>query len=240
MPSQRLDKIIAGAGPYTRSQAAGLIKSGRVAVGGRVAVSASEKCDPFEERVSVDGAPLAFREHRYIMMNKPRGYVSSTADRRERTVLELLDDRYSGLGLFPAGRLDKDAEGLLLLTNDGGLAHEITSPAGKVSKRYYIEFEGGITDGDAEAFSRGLVLGDGTKCLPAELAPAPGGAYVTLREGKYHQVKRMMAALGKRVTYIKRLSIGGLALDEGLQPGEYCEISDEIQLAAIISNKKVK
>jgi len=235
MPSQRLDKTIAGSGPYTRSQAAELIRGGRVTVDGRVAGSASEKCDPGSAQVSIDGAPLVFREFRYVMMNKPCGYVSSTEDRREKTVMELLDDSYSGLGLFPAGRLDKDAEGLLLLTNDGGLAHDITSPGRKVSKRYYIEFDGAVTDADAEAFSGGLLLGDGTKCLPAALEPAPGGAYVTLWEGKYHQVKRMMAALGKPVKYIKRLSIGGLALDEGLEPGEYCEITDDIHL--LLCNK---
>ena len=235
MPKQRLDKTIADSGLYSRREAVALIKGRRVAVGGRIESCASSKLDPDNEQVTVDGAPLDFRKYCYIMMNKPGGYVSSTADRRERTVLELLDDRYANLGLFPAGRLDKDAEGLLLLTNDGAFAHDVTSPAKKVYKKYYIEVEGPVTDEDADAFAQGLVLGDGTKCLPATLEPAPGGAYVTLCEGKYHQVKRMMAALGKPVKFIKRLSIGGLELGEALKPGEYCEINDEIHL--ISANK---
>ena len=233
MPTQRLDKTIADSGLYTRRQAAELIKGGRVAIGGRIAMSASSRLDPDKETVTVDGAPLEFRRYRYIMMNKPSGYVSSTSDRNERTVLELLDDRYANLGLFPAGRLDKDAEGLLLLTNDGALAHDITSPAKKVYKKYFVEIDGIITESDIEAFARGMQLNDGTQCLPAKLEPAQtqatapglGAAYVTLCEGKYHQVKRMMAAIGKPVKYIKRLSIGNLSLDESLKPGEYREIS---------------
>jgi len=235
MPTQRLDKTIADSGLYSRREAVALIKGGRVAVSGRISNCASLRLDSDVEQVTVDGAPLDFRKYRYIMMNKPGGYVSSTAERGERTVMELLDDKYASLGLFPAGRLDKDAEGLLLLTNDGAFAHDVTSPARKVYKKYYVEVEGLVTDEDVRAFSQGLVLGDGTKCLPATLEPAPGGAYVTLCEGKYHQVKRMMATLGKPVKFIKRLSIGGLELGESLKPGEYREINDEIRL--ISANK---
>ena len=226
----RLDRILASTGFYSRRDASLLIRQGRVCVGGNVAVSGDEKHDPESVRVTVDGKPICYREFYYIMLNKPAGYVSSTEDRRERTVMELLDEKYSKLGLFPAGRLDKDAEGLLLLTNDGALAHSITSPAKKIDKRYFVEIDGTVSDGDIDAFAQGLTLGDGAKCMPAALERADGGAFVTVREGKYHQVKRMMAALGKPVKYLKRVAIGGLALDEGLMPGEYRELNDEIHL----------
>jgi len=225
----RLDRIITSTGLYTRSEAAALIKCGRVTVGGKPACSGAEKHDPYAVQVAVDGERLEYREFRYVMLNKPRGYISSTGDRLERTVMELLDEKYSKLGLFPAGRLDKDAEGLLLLTNDGEFAHNITSPSKKVGKRYFVEINGTITARDVELFAQGITLGDGTKCLPATLEPAPNrGAFVTLREGKYHQVKKMIAALGMQVVSLKRIAIGNLKLDEGLKPGEFLELSHEI------------
>jgi len=229
MPTQRLDKIISDTGRFTRSEASALIVRGRITVDGHVVKRAAEKFDPETVSISFDGMKLEYRKFRYIVMNKPAGYVSSTADRRDKTVLELLDNKYEKFGLFPAGRLDKDAEGLLILTNDGGLAHNIMAPSKKVNKRYFVRFSGEISDGDITAFADGLVLGDGTKCLPAVLEPAQCGAYVTLREGKYHQVKRMMSAIGKPVSYLRRIAIGGLKLDENLKPGEYCEITDEIK-----------
>ena len=240
MPAQRLDKIIAGSGLYSRSEARALIKSGRVAVGAAVAASGAEKCDPGRDCVTIDGAPLEYKKFRHFMMNKPEGYVSSTADRREKTVIDLLDGKYEKLGLFPAGRLDKDASGLLLLTNDGELAHKITSPSSKIGKRYFVRTDGQVSADEIKAFSEGLVLGDGTKCLPAVLEPAEGGAFVTICEGKYHQAKRMMAALGKPVTSLKRVSIGGLVLDDGLAPGEYREITDETAHLCLISNNFVQ
>ena len=228
MPTIRLDRIIAGSGLYSRNEAAELIKRGSVVVGGEAALSGAQKHDPEAEQITIDGAPLLFEKFRYIMLNKPKGYVSSTGDRRERTVMELLDARYSKLGLFPIGRLDKDAEGLLLLTNDGELAHRITSPGKGVAKRYHVGTEGAVTASDVALFARGVELSDGTICKPALLEPAPGGAAVTISEGKYHQVKRMMAAIGKQVKTLKRVAIGGLWLDESLGLGEYREISDEI------------
>jgi len=229
----RLDRIIAGTGLYSRSEAATLIKTGRVVVGDRTVSQGAEKFDPDSDKILIDGSELCYRKFRYIMMNKPIGYVSSTNDRREKTVIDLLDIKYKKLGLFPAGRLDKDAEGLLLLTNDGELSHNITSPVKRVSKKYFVQVDEAITNEDIAAFAGGLKLGDGTKCLPAILEPAPGGAFVTICEGKYHQVKRMMAVIGKPVKYLKRIAIGGLILDESLQSGEYCEINDEISLVLI-------
>ena len=226
----RLDKLIAESGMYSRSEAAALIRSGRVSVSGIVASQNSEKINPETQEVSIDGRLLEYKRFHYIMLNKPQGYVSSTQDRRERTVMELLDERFIKLGLFPAGRLDKDAEGFLLLTNDGEFAHKVTSPTGKVTKRYFALLDGEVTDDDIGAFSRGITLGDGTICLPAVLERASEGAFITLSEGKYHQVKRMMASIGKPVRYLKRTAIGGLMLDEGLELGEYRELSDEIRL----------
>ena len=230
MPLLRLDKIIASSGLYSRSGASALINSGRAAVDGCRAVSGAQKHDPGDVIITADGKMLDYIEYRYIMLNKPTGYVSSTNDKKEKTVIELLGPIYTKLGLFPAGRLDKDAEGLLLLTNDGLLAHKITSPAEKIDKRYFVEFDGDITDANVNDFAAGLQLSDGSHCLPAFLERAPNGAIVTIREGKYHQVKRMMAAIGKHVTYLKRLSIGGLMLDAELEPGMYKELGDEVMV----------
>ena len=164
------------------------------------------------------------------MMNKPAGVVSATEDRDERTVIDLLGHELSKLGLFPVGRLDKDAQGLMLLTNDGDFAHRVTSPSKSIYKKYFVTFEGEILPEDIYKFAQGIVLADGTKCLPAELEGISGGAIVTICEGKYHQVKRMMAAIGKPVICLKRIAIGQLMLDESLKPGQYCDISDKINL----------
>ena len=226
----RLDRILSNTGLYSRREASILISRGRVCVDGCIAVSGDVRYDPEKVSVTVDGEPIAYQKYCYIMMNKPAGYISSTLDRRDKTVMELLDARYAKLGLSPAGRLDKDAEGLLLLTNDGEFTHSILAPAKRIEKKYYVEIDGIITNADIDALRAGLILRDGTKCLPAGLQRTAGGAFVTLCEGKYHQVKRMMAALGKPVVYLKRVAIGGLELDENLKPGEYRELTEEIQL----------
>jgi len=240
MPTLRLDKIVAGIANYSRSEATAVIKQGRVAVGGVTALSGTAKIDPETEPVTIDGALVKYRRYCYLMMNKPGGYVSSTRDDRDRTVMELLDDKYRDIGLFPAGRLDKDAEGLLILTNDGDFAHMLTSPSKRVGKKYFVQIDDSISVSDIEAFTTGISLADGTKCLPAKLENTPEGVYVTLFEGKYHQVKRMMAAIGKPVKHLKRVAIGGLTLDDSLKPGDYCEIDGEILHDSLISNKRVK
>jgi len=226
----RLDKLISDSGLYSRSEAIMLIRSGRVSVDSRVVTLNSEKIDPNVMTIKIDNKPFVYKKYHYLMMNKPQGFVSSTLDKKERTVIELLDERYNNIGLFPAGRLDKDAEGFLLLTNDGELSHKIASPNCKVEKRYFVEFEGEISDDDILAFESGLKLNDGMVCLPAKLERAENGAYVTLREGKFHQVKKMMAAIGKPVKYLKRVAIGKLVLDESLEPGQYRELGKEIGL----------
>ena len=230
MSMERLDKLLASTGRWSRAEAKRLVREGRVLDGGRAAVSAEEKYDPETARLTVDGEPLRLREHVYVMLNKPAGVLSATEDGRGKTVLDLLPEAYRKRGLFPVGRLDKDTEGLLLLTDDGVLAHELLSPKKHVDKVYFTRAAGMLTEDDRAAFAEGMTLGDGLKCLPAELkilsAGAESEALVTLREGKFHQIKRMLAARGKPVRYLKRLSMGPLSLDERLAPGEWRELTE--------------
>lgn len=224
---ERLDKLLASTGRWSRSEVRRLVREGRVLVDGRIAASAEEKYDAAAAVFTVDGETLRLREHVYIMLHKPAGVLSATEDGRGRTVLDLLPAEYRRRGLFPVGRLDKDTEGLLLLTDDGALAHELLSPRKHVDKLYYARVDGALSDADAAAFAAGMTLGDGTRCRPAELALlSENEALVTLREGKFHQIKRMFAARGRHVTYLKRLAMGPLRLDESLAPGEWRELTE--------------
>ncbi len=236
MPLLRLDKIISDMGFASRRDVKSLVKNGRVLVDGIVAASYDAKYDTDSVHIIVDGETLEYRQFRYIMMNKPDGLICATEDARERTVIELLDERTKRQDLFTVGRLDKDTEGLLLLTNDGEYAHKIISPKSDISKRYYAKVKGELTNEDIPKVRRGLVLGDGTQCLPAELeiitTTDESECVITVSEGKYHQVKRMLASLGKPVIYLKRLSIGSLALDEALKAGEWRELTErEVELS---------
>ena len=217
---ERLDKRLAATGRWSRTEAKALIRGGRVTVDGTVGRAPEEKV-PESAPVAVDGVPIPGAGPVYLMLNKPAGVVSSTDDPREATVLSLLPEEYRRRGLFPAGRLDKDAEGLLLLTDDGPLAHRLLSPRYHVDKVYYVEVDGALDDADAAALAEGLILGDGTACLPARLEVLEGGrsAHITLQEGKYHQVKRMLASRGKPVVYLKRIAFGPLILDPELPKG---------------------
>ena len=230
MPMERLDKLLASTGRWSRAEAKRLVREGRVLADGRVAASAEEKYDPETARFTVDGEPLRARRYMYLMLHKPAGVLSATEDGRQRTVLDLLPEAYRKRGLFPVGRLDKDTEGLLLLTNDGALAHELLSPKKHVDKVYFTRTAGMLTEDDRAAFAAGMTLDDGLRCLPAELtilsAGAESEALVTLREGKFHQIKRMLAARGKPVRYLKRLSMGSLSLDKALAPGEWRELTE--------------
>lgn len=224
---ERLDKILANTGRWSRKEAAELIRTGRVKVDGNVAKSRDEKYDP-AARFEVDGELISGEKMVYLMMNKPAGLVSATDDPRETTVLSLLPEHLRRVGLFPAGRLDKDTVGLLLLTNDGPLAHALLSPKRHVDKTYLVRVDGVFDTEDIGAFREGMTLKDGLECLPAELELLGAGeALVTLREGKYHQVKRMCAARGKPVVYLKRLTFGPLWLDETLAEGEWRELTAE-------------
>ena len=224
---ERLDKRLANTGRWSRKEARELIRAGRVLVDGAACRAPEQKVDAAAP-VTVDGAPVAASGPVYLMLNKPAGVVSSTDEPGERTVLDLLGEEYGHIGLFPAGRLDKDTEGLLLLTNDGPLAHRLLAPRSHVDKVYYVETEVVLDEADAEAVRAGVTLADGYVCLPGELELISGNrAYITLREGKYHQVKRMLAALGKPVTYLKRVRFGPLVLDETLPKGGWRALTEE-------------
>lgn len=224
---ERLDKILSSTGRWSRKEVKELVRTGRVTVDGHPAQSPEDKADRDRSELRVDGERISAAQYTYLMLNKPAGLVSATEDPREKTVLSLLPGHLQKIGLFPAGRLDKDTVGLLLLTNDGPLAHKLLAPKSHVDKTYLVRVDGRFDDADREAFREGLTLADGYRCLPAELELLGGNeALVTLREGKYHQIKRMCAALGKPVVFLKRLTFGPLTLDEKLAPGEWRELTE--------------
>lgn len=226
---ERLDKILASTGRWSRREVKELVRAGRVTANGAVVRSPEEKYQREGLDLRVDGQSVLCERYTYLMLHKPAGLVSATEDPRQATVLELLPEHLRKIGLFPAGRLDRDTEGLLLLTNDGALAHDLLSPRKHVDKTYFVQVEGQLDQSDVEAFQSGMTLGDGLVCLPAglELLEATDEALVTLREGKYHQIKRMLAARGKPVRYLKRLTMGPLVLDEGLEKGQWRPLTEE-------------
>ena len=228
MSQIRLDRLLSELGVASRSELRQIIRRGRVSVDG-IGVTAPEyKVDTDRSRVCMDGQPLRLDRSRYFMMDKPEGVLSVTEDRRQETVLDLLPPELKRLGLFPVGRLDKDTSGLLLLTNDGDFAHRVISPKSGIEKRYRAEVDGIPDEADVRAFAEGIVFADGTKCLPAKLEiTGKNVCFVTVMEGKYHQVKRMLAARGKPVVHLRRLSVGALELGESLEPGGIRELSQE-------------
>ena len=215
-----------------------MVRAGRVTVNGAVAKSPEEKYDREGLVLLVDGEQVLAPEFIYLMLHKPGGYVSATEDPSQTTVLELLPAHLRKVGLFPAGRLDKDTEGLLLLTNDGALAHALLAPKQHVDKTYLVRVEGTLDGEDVAAFGQGMTLGDGYTCLPAGLELLEEDeALVTLREGKYHQIKRMLAARGKPVRYLKRLTMGALRMDSALESGKWRELTAE-ELASLRLNSR--
>lgn len=232
---ERLDKVLSNMGYGSRKDVKKIIKAGRVKVNNTILNKNDYKVNPYEDIITVDGIELKYREYIYLMMNKPKNVVSSTDDPLNSTVLDLIDEEYLIFKPFPAGRLDKDTEGLILLTNDGKLAHRILSPKNQVGKTYYVEVNGFVDESHIKSFREGIVLDDGYKTLPANLDIIQGDLFskvkLTIKEGKYHQVKRMFQAVNMEVVYLKRLSIGTLELDEKLALGEYRELTEkEIQL----------
>ena len=210
---ERLDKFLCDSGAGTRSQVKLILKAGRVTVDGKAEKDGSRKIDPAKNEVMLDGSALRGQYRAVFLMNKPEGYVTATEDPVEKTVMELLPPEIRHLDLKPVGRLDKATEGLLLFTNDGELLHRLISPKKEVPKIYYARHEGSATEADVEAFCRGLVLADGTVCRSAVLTPlGKGESLVTVCEGKYHQVRRMMASRGMTVTYLERRQEGALTL----------------------------
>ena len=230
---ERLDKRLASTGRWSRREVKELVRQGRVLVNGMPARRPEDKVGE-KDRLLVDGQEVDCAPFVYVMMHKPAGLLSATGDRNQKTVVDLLPEELKRRGLFPVGRLDKDTTGLLLLTDDGALAHDLLSPKKHVDKVYLAKVEGQVDSTDVSALARGMVLGDGLHCLPAGLEPLEDGSscLVTLREGKYHQVKRMLAARGKPVLALKRLSMGLLRLDEKLQPGQwrYLEMDEVAKL----------
>lgn len=230
---QRLDKLVAASGFVTRSGAKDVLKMGRVTVDGKPVRDGAAKVDPDKCQICLDGEVLVFGPV-ILMLNKPMGYVTSVQDPRDKTVMELVPERYRKR-VTPVGRLDKDTEGLLLLTDDGDLTHHLISPKHEVPKVYYAKHEGEAGVEDVTAFRAGLTLRDGTVCLPAELKPlGPGESLITVCEGKYHQVRRMMASRGMTVLYLERRSESGLEL--GDLPRGSCRLltaDEEAQLRAL-------
>ncbi len=216
--AERIDKLLSSTGRWSRKEAKALLKAGRVTAEGRVLRDPAEKREA--EGLYVDGAPLLVREHTWVLLNKPAGYLSARRDGRDKVVTDLLPPELRKL--FPVGRLDKDSLGLLLLTDDGPLAHRLLSPRHHVEKEYFVRVQGTLSPADQAAFARGLPLEDGEPCLPADLMIlSDSTARVTLREGKYHQVKRMLASLGKPVVFLERVRMGNLTLDSGMKRGEF-------------------
>ena len=224
---QRLDKFLCDSGIGTRSQVKDILKRGRVALDGRPVKDGSLKFDPEKSVVTLDGDILGGKRRVVLMLNKPAGFVTATEDKNDRTVMELLPAEYKHMELKPVGRLDKATEGLLLFTNDGDLLHRLISPKKEVPKLYYARHEGTATQEDVEAFAAGLHLRDGLECLPAKLEPLGAGeSLITVCEGKYHQVRRMMASRNMTVTYLERRQEAGLALGD-LPRGQVRELTPD-------------
>ena len=224
---ERLDKYLCDSGAGTRSQVKLILRAGRVQVDGAPEKDGGRKIDPAKNEITLDGVRLAGKYRAVFMMNKPEGYVTATGDAREKTVMELLPAQLRHLELKPVGRLDKATEGLLLFTNDGELLHRLISPKKEVPKVYYARHEGTASRQDADAFAAGLTLADGTVCRSAVLEPLGAGeSMITVCEGKYHQVRRMMASRGLTVTYLERRREGGLSLD-GLPRGGVRALTEE-------------
>lgn len=226
----RLDKYLADMGVGTRSEVKKYVKQGKVSVDGMVVKSADIKIDVETQKVMFQGAVIGYEEFEYYMLHKPAGVVSATTDTKDKTVIDLISDK-KRKDLFPVGRLDKDTEGLLLITNDGDMAHRLLAPKKHVDKVYYAKIDGKVTEEDVKAFADGISIGQGEVAKPAKLeiltADEISEIEVTIQEGKFHQVKRMFHTIGKEVLYLKRLSMGSLVLDDSLPLGAYRKLTRE-------------
>ncbi|MBC2343418.1 rRNA pseudouridine synthase [Listeria welshimeri] len=232
----RLDKLLSHTGFGSRKEVKPLLKSGAVVVNGTIQKDSKMQVNPDKDEITVHGTPVVYQEFVYFMLHKPQNVVSATEDNVSETVIDLLAQEDTLTNPFPVGRLDKDTEGLLIITNDGTLAHNLLSPKKHIDKTYYAKIDGEVLLEDVKAFAEGIVLDDGYNCKPARLEIInPNEIKVTIQEGKFHQVKRMFAARGKTVSYLKRISMGQLQLDESLELGEYRPLT-ETELA-ILQNK---
>lgn len=227
----RLDKLLVHTGYGSRKEVQKLIKSKKVTVDGEVAKKIDMNVDPKAQVIKAIGEIVDYQPFYYYILNKPGGYITATEDAREATVLDLLDSKDRNREVFPVGRLDKDTEGLLLLTNDGKMAHALLSPKKHVDKVYFAKVQGAMVPEDCEAFAKGITLKDGTSYQPGKLEILSSGEFsevlVTIKEGKFHQVKRMVQAVGKEVVFLKRIKMGALDLPEDLATGAYRQINED-------------
>ena len=224
----RLDKFLVATGCCSRTEAKKIVRAGGVSINGRVPKSSDEKVDPERDEVIFCGKKVIYREFTYIMLNKPEGYVSATEDNREKTVLDLLPDEVNKSGLFPCGRLDKNTLGLMLITDDGDLAHQLLSPKNHVSKVYGFRCREPLSDNDAERLCAGVDIGEDYITKPAKISLDDGhlSGKITIDEGKYHQIKRMFEAVDNKITYLERLEFGALKLDNSLERGQWRYLTD--------------
>ena len=227
----RLDKFLSHTGYGTRKEVKGLLRKKCVLVNGAIITKGDTILKLDTDTVTVNDEVVHYQKFVYLMLNKPGGYLSATEDNHQQTVIDLLDADSQRFSPFPVGRLDKDTEGLLLLTNDGDLAHFLLSPKKQVHKTYYAKVVGVMDEADVKAFNEGIILEDGYECLPANLeilstAEDSSDVHITISEGKFHQVKRMVLACGKEVSFLKRLTMGSLKLDETLKLGEYRPLTE--------------
>ena len=227
----RVDKLLSNVGVASRAELKKYCKQGLISVNGKVINNPGVQVDSESDDIRFNGEKIVYREFVYIMLNKPDGYISATFDKYDPIVLDLIDQSYLVFEPFPVGRLDKDTEGLLVLTNDGQLAHRVLSPKKHVPKTYYAKIQGKVTEEDILAFEKGVILDEGYETMPSQLkilkSDDMSEIELTIHEGKFHQVKRMFESVGKKVVYLKRLSMGKLMLDENLGLGEYRELTDE-------------
>ena len=235
----RLDKFLSVTATATRSEAGKAARAGQITVNGAPVKKADVQIDPDKDRVVYCGTPVLYKQYHYVLLNKPDGYVSATEDGRDPTVLELLPSQYTAFGLFPCGRLDKHTLGLMLLTDNGEVAHRLLSPRRHVTKRYAFRCKFPLTREECERFREGLVLEDGYETKPAdiELNEDMKSGIITLVEGKYHQIKRMLEALHNQITYLERISFGPLVLPADLERGAWRELSPEEEAAILDAAK---
>ncbi len=229
----RLDKFLSETGTLSRSESGRAVRAGKITVNGRAAKTPSEQVDPERDEIFLAGERISYRRFTYILLNKPDGYVSATEDGREKTVLELLPEKLQKLALFPCGRLDKHTLGLMLLTNDGQLAHDLLSPRHHVAKRYRFSVKFPLTAEEIAHLEQGTVLDDGYETKPSRIGPDSDGkgGIITLIEGKYHQIKRMMESVHNQITALERISFGPLTLDEGMERGEWRYLTEAEEAA---------
>lgn len=227
MSLERLDKLLSNQSTWSRREVRNLVWKGRVKVDGLTVTDPKQRVDSETSQIEVDGKPMTLRPYLYLMLNKPAGVVSASRDGKFSTVVDLVPEELRRKGLFPVGRLDKNTTGLVILTDDGALAHRVLSPKNHVPKTYLARLNRPVTPEMAEGFSKGVPFSDGTVCRPAQLIPEedPNQARVTIREGMYHQIKRMFACYGATVLELRRLSMGGLLLDGSLAPGQCRELT---------------